>query len=222
MAAVDDVDFELLSGAPGPVRSFAGDIGIDAFEMGIGCFLTCTAGDDSDGGRRFWAKGEELTGGTEFFFEEGFEFFAMDFAGAPKADHLAFQLHKRFDCFEAKHLCQESIIADFRVSIQRQVDAVEGDIVSDHVADHFIAPTGPGLEAAPEKTVVDQHEIGFDFAGHPESIGADIDGGGDSGDAAGIGDLETVHCLGPVFELGDAEKVLAVGDNFIEGDFFHH
>lgn len=146
----------------------------------------------------------------------------MDFAGAPEADRLAFQLHEGFNGFEAEHLCQEGIIADFGMSIQRQVDTIECDIVLDHVADHFIAPTDPGLEAAPEEAVMDQHEIGFDFAGHPEGIGADIDGGGDSGDFAGVGDLETVYRLGPVFELGDAEKALAMGDNFIEGDFFHH
>lgn len=215
MAAVDDVDFKLLSGDPGPVRAFAGDVGIDALEMGIGCLLASAARDNADGLRGFGAKGKEHAGGTEFFFEEGFEFIAMNFAGAPEADGLAFQLHEGLDVFEAEHTRQEGIIADFGVSIQWQVNAIEGDIALDHVADHFIAAAGPGEKTAPEKAVMDEHEIGLNFAGHPQGVGGDIDGGGDSGDGAGVSDLEAVHCLGPVFELGDAEKALAMGDNFI-------
>lgn len=91
------------------------------------------------------------------------------------------------------------------MGIERQMGAVDGEVVFQQELKEFVAFAGPGMGWAPEESVVDDEEIGLGGDGECDGGEGGIDGGSDAGDGAVVFDLEAIEGAVVVFDVAGAE-----------------
>ena len=102
------------------------------------------------------------------------------------------------------------------MSVQRQMRAVNGNVVFHQHPQDLIALARPGAHPAPEKTVMDHQQIRAGITSHFDGARTDIHRGGDPRDLAGVLHLQAVHGFGPVLEFLHLQQSLAIGHDFFQ------
>jgi hypothetical protein len=214
VAAVVDVEAEFFGEGIGPVATFAGDEGIDSFGVRFLEFVPCPAGDDSNFLNFCGAARDGFGRGAEGAGEAGFEFGAGECGAELEADGLAILVEEKwFGILESERGGELGVVAELRVGIEREVGAVDGEVVFEEEFEEGVAFAGPGMGGAPEEAVVNDEEIGAGGDGFLDGGGGGVDGGGDFGDGAVVLNLEAVDGAGVIGEFGGAEVAVAMGDD---------
>jgi hypothetical protein len=217
VAAVEDVDAEVLGHGMGPVGAFASDERIDAFGEGVLEFAAGAAGDDTDAATGLGAAWQEVCGGAGGLLQALEEGVAVDAGGGLEADLAAFRDHERLEFLEAKGLAEEGVITELGVFVEGEVETVDGEVVFEEQTHLAVACSGPGRRGAPKESVVNDEEVGPGLDAALDGGGAGIDGGGDFLDGAGVLDLEAVERAVPVGSGIGLEEFIAVADDGGEG-----
>src|SRR3954447_26422454 len=82
-----------------------------------------------------------------------------------KPDALTFRLKKRLGLLEAERRGKLAVVAEERMDVEREMGAVEREIVAQDLVEHPAAPARDRLESGPEKPVMDDKEIYAAFDG---------------------------------------------------------
>ena len=104
------------------------------------------------------------------------------------------------------------------MSIQRQVRAVNGEVVLDQAAHQLVAFPGPRVGGPPEKPVMHQQQVRLGRRRQPDGRQARVHRRGDPGHRAAILDLQAVGGPVVILHLGRAQQPVAVADNRRQGD----
>ena len=160
VAAVKDVQAEIFGQGECPMRAFAGDERIHALAGGELEAGARTAGDNADAAAGRRATGEEFRRSTEGLSEAVGEFRAGQGGVGLEADELAFLEEKRLEPPESQSRGESCIVPETRMGIERQMGAVNGEIVFSEALEEFPASAGPRMAGAPEKAVVNHQQIG--------------------------------------------------------------
>ena len=206
---VKHIDPEILGKCVGPVGAFAGDEGVHTLLGGDSQFVARSAGHHSDAATEVWTAWEN--GGTvaEYCGEPRFERVPSNRGSRLQADGLIALEEERFGLAESESRAQLSVVSQARVGVQREMGAVDSQIVLDEGLDALVASTGPGMGFAPKQAVMHEEQIGLSVDRHPDRSQAGIDCGCDPGDASGVFDLESVDSAVPVLESVGLQQPVA-------------
>lgn len=131
MAAIKNVESEFFRQGEGPVRSFARDKSVDAFQRRGFHVSPGAAGDDADaeafagaGGDEFWACSEDIG-------EAAVEFVARHWGEGFETDRLALVNKERFARFQPEPKSGEELdgVAQFGMGIEREMRAIDSEVV---------------------------------------------------------------------------------------------
>lgn len=102
------------------------------------------------------------------------------------------------------------------MDIEREVAAIDCEVIIDCQFEFSERRAGMALEAGPEKAMMNNEEVGTGAYGLADGAFGSVDGGGHAGDFAVVGELETVEGIGVVFDGLGGEFEIHPGDEFIQ------
>lgn len=111
---------------------------------------------------------------------------------------------------EPHGLRQKHAVPNLEMGIEREVNAVEGDIRLDQGSNPTFVATDDGLEAAPEESVMYDHQVGPEFGRGPNRRFRRIDGGRHRADLMGTSDLKPIQGGRIVGVVGDLEPAVQI------------
>ena len=174
------------------LTQFPGDEGIGLVRGQLGEGAAAGSREDGD---PLWAGGPEFKGDEarakapqEGVFEE---LPSLRSAGDSR-DGSPFVGEKPFLDGQAEGIGEEAVVAYFRVRVEREVRAVDGEVVIQGLFQLIVERTGVGGGSVPEEPVVDNKEVGAGFDGEPKRFGSRVNGGGDLRNGAVILELQAV------------------------------
>ena len=219
--AVEDVDAEFLGHRIGPMRTFAGDESVYAF---VGCFFeiaSCSACDDTDA-----AADLGTAGNCQWFRSSGAsqargQFGARNYRLTLKTQELAMIEKERAQFFQSKRRAELGVVAKFGMRVQRQMRAVDGEVVLEQQSQQFVSLACPRMRRSPKKSVMDNQEISVGANSQFDCGQRGIYGGGDAGDGAAIFDLQAVGGSIVIFYVGGTQHAIAMRDNRFQRRFCH-
>jgi len=145
MAGVHYVDSGELGGAECPVRSFPCNERIHAFECGLCELGSCRTGDDAHPPANGWSAGQQCY----FCARDFLESLHQDIAGQPcgrlESQKMAPAFKERPGWTEAERSAETGGVPDPRVGIEREMCAVNRQIVVQQQPQEPVARTGPWI-----------------------------------------------------------------------------
>src|SRR5262245_37797226 len=99
------------------------------------------------------------------------------------------------------------------MDIQREVRAVEREVVFKCEPQLPAQGTSYWLQSWPEQTVMDDQKIDVPFCGLDQNACRSVDGRADVRDPAGIFNLQTVKRIVPIAHVANAQKAIRVTNN---------
>ena len=221
MAAVKHVQAKILSQCKRPVRTFAGDERVHALVGGCFHFRARAAGDDADFAATRRAARQHGRLGVGRFGQALGQLRPRQVKRAAQADRLAALGKKRLGLLDAKCPAKLGVVAEPWMRVQRQVRAVNGDVVVKQQPQQSVAVAGPRMRRSPKQPVVDDQQIrpGVDRLLDRGRRG--VHRSGEARHAAAILHLQPVHRTGPVLKRLRFEGAVAVRDDVGELDLGH-
>ena len=126
---------------------------------------------------------------------------------------MAFADKERPGFLESQRGGDAGVVAERGMGVEREMGAVDGEVVFHQEPEEFAAFAGPWNGASPEESVVDDEEIGPGFDSFLHGGEGRVHRRGDAGDGTVVADLESVVRAVVVAELGGAKGRVAVTDN---------
>jgi hypothetical protein len=145
----------------------------------------------------------------EFADERGARDVRLNF----QPDALAFHFEKRFGVFQTKRAGQLRVIAENGMNVEREVGAVDGEVVLERALEQAPASAGYWLEARPEESVMHNEKVYSALDGGVDRASGSIDRRSEFRDAAGILELQTVQSIRPVGDFTEAQMFVGVGND---------
>lgn len=211
MTGQKEIHAEFLRCGVGPVRALARDERVDAFLRRLLDIRACATTDDTDLAGDHRPPGGQMHAATDHILDAGMEDLAIDLIHHAEPDGRAVMFQKRNPVpLEIQRIADEDIIPHARMSIQRQVGAVNGETILDGEAQLAVAGAGDGLQTAPEETMMHEQKIGAGFHGHGDGRLAGIHGGRDLGDFTFVFHLQAIHGIRVIPNLIDTEDTVEV------------
>ena len=99
------------------------------------------------------------------------------------------------------------------MSIQRQVRAINREVILEQAADQLVAFSGPRVGRPPEKPVMHQQQVGLGRHRQPDGRQGRVHRRCDPGDRAAILDLQAVGGPFVILHPGRAQQPVAVADH---------
>src|SRR2546423_906895 len=121
MAPVKNIQAKFLRQRVSPVRSFTRNKGIHAFCRRLFEFRARAAGNDADATANFRAAWNHERIGARNMMQTAGEVCPRNVRLTSKANGLAIAKKKRTELFQPERGTEQSIVADFRMGVQRQV-----------------------------------------------------------------------------------------------------
>ena len=128
------------------------------------------------------------------------------------ADRDAVMLAEGATLSDAQLSRQHDVVPDLGVEIERNVRAVEGDVVSDEAGDAPVGRPREGTEATPEEPVMHQQEVGPLLRRQLHGRFAQVDRSGQARHFACVLDLQAVQRLRSVRDVSNAQIAVEVPD----------
>jgi hypothetical protein len=218
MAGVKDIDSQFFRQSVSPMRPFSGDERIHALSARPGEIGSGAAGHNSDPTADLWPARDHQNPGAGRGLQTTRQFGPGNVPLRFETDVLAMAEKEWLRLFETECRAELRVIAQARMGIERQMRAIHGQIILDQKRQYFAAFAGPGMGSAPEKTVVNNQQIGPGSDGKPGRRQAGINRGGNFRNPPAIFNLQSVDRAIVVFDFGGAQQVIAVADDFQQRD----
>ena len=105
---------------------------------------------------------------------------------------------------------QSCVVAQARVSVEREMRTINGQIVLEQQRQQFIACASPGMTRVPEQSMMRNQQVGLrsDCQLHRRQVR--VHGGGNASDGPLVFHLQTVCCAVPIVELAGAQHAVAI------------
>jgi hypothetical protein len=127
-----------------------------------------------------------------------------------ESDGLSFHFQKRLGVFESQDGRELRVVAEDGMEIERQMRAVEREVVVQRTFEHSPPATGDRLQSRPEQTVMHDEKIYPALDRRVERARRSIHRRANPGHRAGIFELQTIEGIRPVFDIGDTKESVAV------------
>src|ERR1700736_7035706 len=165
MAAENKIASKFLRGDRSPMLRFAGDECVDLVRGNAISFGAAGAGDDADPGCFFRSEIEGLDRSAQNSAELADQFCSRQRLFDSQSNQLPFLFEERLRRFESKSSSKLRVIAYIGVNVERQMRAVERDVV---FKSDFQLPTqtaGNWLQSWPQQTVMHNQKVDLLFSG---------------------------------------------------------
>lgn len=159
MAAVKNVQAQILGQRVGMMRAFSGDKCIHPFVRRNFQTGPRAAGHDANSPALRRTAGQQKRRSAQNFGQPIRQFPAQNFLARLPADESAFFKKERLEFSEAERGAQLRVVAQARVGIQRQMRTVHGQVVFDEQGQHLAALTRPGHRRRPKQAVMNNEQI---------------------------------------------------------------
>jgi len=221
VAAVKNVDPQLLGEGGGPMCAFAGDECVRPFRRGDRQRVARAAGDDADFFANSWPAVDEGGFGAENGLEPAAQNVAAQPRGGAQADGAAAFLEEGLGLGELERAHQPGVVAEARMEIQRQVRAVNSEVVLHERLDEQAFLAGPWMLRVPKQAVMDDEQIGLRLSRHSHRGQGGVDRRGDAAHTPVVLHLQAVVRAVVVFNFADAQGAVAVLDDLLQQRFGH-
>jgi hypothetical protein len=130
-----------------------------------------------------------------------------------ESNALALCLEEWLAVFETQGGRELRVVSQDGMDIEREMSAVEGEIVVENLVEHSPAAACDRLQARPEQAVVDDEKV--DAAGDCkiDRPSGGIHSRANLRDCAGVLDLEAIERIGPIVDLADPQMLVGIGDD---------
>ena len=200
------------------LAQFTGDEGVDSVGEEVRHGALSTSGQEGDAFRVVASVFNCLVGFGKVGLEFLGEFAASAFGRVGNnGDVLTFVGKKGVDRVQAKGFGKEGVVADFGVAIEREVGAVNGEVVVEGEFDFSEGGAAQGNRGVPEESVVADQVIGSRIDGGLKGGGARVDAGGDFFNGAIVFDLESVVGAIEIADFRASGAGVAEGNDFLKG-----
>src|SRR6185503_694706 len=135
---------------------------------------------------------------------------------SPNADRRAVMVSKFAAQGDTERTREHGVIADFGVAIEREVRAVESNVVPYESGDAPVSRSHDGLQAAPKQTVMDQQQINALHRRELDRCFTQIDCSADAAHFSRVLDLESIQCLRIVGDVPNVEILIQIGRQISE------
>jgi len=102
------------------------------------------------------------------------------------------------------------------MGVERQMGAVDGEIVFHQLADERALEAGPRMLRIPKEAVMDDQQIRLRICGHSHGGQRGVHGGGNAGDLAVVFDLQPVMRAVVIANGVEAKGLVAVGHDGLQ------
>src|SRR5436190_10755183 len=123
---------------------------------------------------------------------------------------LSFFEKEWFQVSKPERFCQLSIVSESWMRIQRQMGAVNSEVVVQQQLDHLVPFIGPWVACSPKKAMMHNEQIGFRFDRFVDRRKAAVDRCRYFCDAAAVLHLQSVYSAGPIFKVFRRQSAVAI------------
>src|SRR6266487_3400511 len=195
MAGVENIDAQLLGVEEGPVLSFSSHKRIEPRRGSLWDQRPSGAGHDSNPVHALGAEREESRGGAERLGQRPVQVLPLTTEFAPDPGRGSVIRSEVAAHLYPQHAGQHRIVADVGVTIERKVGGVQRDVCFDQSSEPAVSGTDERPETTPKHSVMHEETIGMLFSSLADRCLAEVHGGSQSVDVAGVADLEAVQRL---------------------------
>src|SRR4051812_35039548 len=108
------------------------------------------------------------------------------------------------------------------MNVEREMSAIEREIVTQNQVEHTPAPARDRLQAGPEKSVMNDEEIYAFRDGRLDGTHGSVHGRADFRDDAGVLDLKAVESVWPIVNFARPQMLICIGNNLAEARHARH
>jgi hypothetical protein len=128
---------------------------------------------------------------------------------------------ERPEAFETEGGAELGVVAEFGMCVEREMRAVDGEIVFEQRLQKFVAFASPRMGWAPKEAVMDDQKVRVGANGKSDCGERGVDGCRNASDRAAIFDLQAIRSALVIFYVRGTQHAIAMRDNRFQRCFCH-
>ena len=219
MAAVQNIQAEVFGHAISPMRPFASDKGIHTLIGRLLQSVSRPAAHDADATADLRTAGNQPRLRPCSALQAPDQVRPRNVRPCLKAEEQAVVEVERTQLFQAQRGREQSVVAQPGVGIQRQVRAVNREVMLYEAADQLVAFARPRVRRAPKEPVMHHQQVRFSRHRQPDGRERRVHGRGDPRYGPIILNLKAVGSALVILHLRRTQQAVAVANKRRQGSF---
>src|SRR2546427_8095466 len=221
MTAIENVQAQFFGERKCPMGSFTGDERVHAFKRRLFQLAARAACHYPDVPANVRSSGQQLRGRLQCPVQSPSQFLAFQTRFRFVTNEPAFLEEKRPARLQGQRPAKLRVVAQSRVSVQREMRTVNGQIVFEQQCQQLVTRARPRMTRVPEQSVVHNQQVRPRRGSQLHGGAARVHGGGNAADRATVFHLQTVCRAIPIVELGGAQQTIAMSHDVSEASRWH-
>src|SRR6266516_2097531 len=195
---------------------FAGDERVHAFARRLFQFAARAASHQPDAPANIRSAGQQLWRRLQRLLQSSGQFLAIQTSFRFVANESAFLEEKRLAPLQGQRPAELRVVAQARVSVEREMRTINGQIVFEQQRQQLIARARPGMTRIPEQSMMHDQQVRSGSDSQLHGGEARVHGGGNAADRASVFHLQTVHCAIPIVKRRGVQQTVAMAHDVNE------
>ena len=221
MAAIKNVQAQFLGERKRPMGPFAGDERVHAFARRLPQLTARSAGHHPDAPANVRSSGQHLRRCLQRPMQLSGQCLAVQTRFRFVTNESALLEKKRLAILQSERQAELRVIAQARMSVERQMRTVNGQIVFEQQRQQLVTSPSPRMTRVPKQSVMHNQQVRLRRDRQLHGRATRVHGGGNAGDRAPVFHLQPVHRAVPIVERRGVQESIAMPHNGGETRCWH-